>query len=526
VARLLVRLKVRLVVNTLHRGVQPALGLIAAAVGGTLFAASIAVMLTAAGAWDGFGELIVVVFAAVWVGWLLLPALTFSSDETLDPRRFALLPLRRPRLVRGLLAAGLVGVGPLTTLVGASGGAFGAMVATGGSPLAGFVGAAAVVVLLVTSVAWSRALLTTFSNVLGTRRGRDIAALVAGTLAVLAYVASQVLPRLELDGGIDLTLPSAVLRWTPGGMAGAAVAGGVDGAPAVALAWLVAAALTTPLALWLWSLALARVDRTSPARSSSRGPSALYPRALGWLPRDRTGVVAVRFLRSLTRDPRVRAQALSQLFIVVPMAVVFGTTGGLGSDLAPLAVAAIAFPVGLIASNQFGMDGPALWLHEVAGADPWADLRGRNLAVCLVGLPLLVVVMAGATVVAGSAELVPAGALLSLAVLGTSLGVANAAAVLLPIPVPERGDNLFGSSTSGQGCVNSILLMVVLLVLGLLLLPLFLSAFLLSSTGARTASTLAGLGYGAAWWWGGTRIAVSRLAGRGPELLAAVHPDD
>ncbi len=55
------------------------------------------------------GEAVVVVtFSAVFAGWLLLPVLMFASDETLDPARLALLPLRRRRLLAGLFAASLL----------------------------------------------------------------------------------------------------------------------------------------------------------------------------------------------------------------------------------------------------------------------------------------------------------------------------------------------------------------------------------------------------------------------------------
>ena len=50
------------------------------------------------------------------LGWLLLPLVFFGVDETLDPARFALLPLRRRTLVTGMLAAALVGVPAVATL--------------------------------------------------------------------------------------------------------------------------------------------------------------------------------------------------------------------------------------------------------------------------------------------------------------------------------------------------------------------------------------------------------------------------
>src|SRR2546430_17468214 len=47
---------------------------------------------------------------ALVLGWLFLPLLFFGVDETLDPARFALLPLPRRTLAVGMLAAACVGI--------------------------------------------------------------------------------------------------------------------------------------------------------------------------------------------------------------------------------------------------------------------------------------------------------------------------------------------------------------------------------------------------------------------------------
>src|SRR4051812_9325323 len=47
--------------------------------------------------------LVVVGATMLLVGWTLLPLVSFGTDETLDPSRLVLLPLRRWPLMRGLL---------------------------------------------------------------------------------------------------------------------------------------------------------------------------------------------------------------------------------------------------------------------------------------------------------------------------------------------------------------------------------------------------------------------------------------
>ena len=55
------------------------------------------------------------------LGWTLVPLLFFGVDETLDPARFALLPIRGGTLARGMLAAAFIGVPALLTLLATSG---------------------------------------------------------------------------------------------------------------------------------------------------------------------------------------------------------------------------------------------------------------------------------------------------------------------------------------------------------------------------------------------------------------------
>ena len=71
---------------------------------------------------DGVAATVVVVAGSlVVVGWAVVPVLAFGVDETLDPARFATLPVRARDLVPGLTVAGALGVpGIATALVALS----------------------------------------------------------------------------------------------------------------------------------------------------------------------------------------------------------------------------------------------------------------------------------------------------------------------------------------------------------------------------------------------------------------------
>ncbi|MGH3683135.1 MAG: ABC transporter permease, partial [Natronosporangium sp.] len=104
------RLKLRILRNSL-RG-RPSRVLLF--LGGVLFGVYLAgmgfLLAAVSSAGDAQVRLMVASFggAALVLGSVLLPLVWFGVDDTLDPARFALLPLGRWRLVAGLFAAALV----------------------------------------------------------------------------------------------------------------------------------------------------------------------------------------------------------------------------------------------------------------------------------------------------------------------------------------------------------------------------------------------------------------------------------
>ena len=119
---LLVRLKLTLLRNSLRRSVWRTVGLIIGMVYGLGVVAAVLVGLVALRftSTELTADVTVVVFSALSVGWLLMSLLVFGIDETVDPSKFALLPVRARELLPGLLAAGLIGVpGVATVLISA-----------------------------------------------------------------------------------------------------------------------------------------------------------------------------------------------------------------------------------------------------------------------------------------------------------------------------------------------------------------------------------------------------------------------
>jgi hypothetical protein len=66
-------------------------------------------------------DLAVLLFTGLVAGWVVLPILTFGSDDLLDPARLALLPLTGPEFLIVMGAGALVGIAPVATVVAALG---------------------------------------------------------------------------------------------------------------------------------------------------------------------------------------------------------------------------------------------------------------------------------------------------------------------------------------------------------------------------------------------------------------------
>ncbi len=521
----LVRLKLRLMRNRSRQrahGIGMVLGAIAACTFGVLgFAGSVA----AAHSGDPrISRAFVVIGAtAVVLGWAVLPLLTFGTDETLDPVRLQLLPIERRPLLEGLLAASLVGYAPFAVLVTMVG-----VIVGYASGLGAAVTIIAVLILVVLAAATARALATALASSLTSRRGRDAVVLFAAVLGV-GFQFIRFVHFIDIDAAL-LNRVSNVVRWTPPGALGQAIVDSRTGHLARSFLELVPALVAVPLLLAVWDRTLERSltvvtggSTKVRARASSGRRSSLLPRALPFLPPKPWGAIAAKELRYVARDPRRR--------IVFAQLLIFGVGGPTWfaltvRSLSPgsVLIASLAGYLALLgALNQFGFDGGALWLDIVAGNDIRAELIGKNAALLVQVLP---VVLTGSIILAaasGGWVYIPVALVLAGAGLGAGLGVANVMSVRAPQRVPETRSP-FGGGAGGQGCVTALLLLVGMFAQGLLLVPVGVAA---GVTAAEAPAALVVVApacalYGYMLWRTGVNRAVRWAWWRQPELLLAV----
>lgn len=524
-AWVMVRLKARLLRNRARGSGAESTRLVVSLVG-ISFGGGLAGLLVAAVAASGDAALteVVLVLGAtgLTVGWAVLPLLSFGVDETLDPGRLVLFPLRRDPLVRGLLASSLVGIAPLGVLLVVAGAAVGW--SRHGNPL---VTVPALALLVLLSAATARTLSTLLAAGLTSRRGRDATVIVAGLLVVgvqgLRFLTLGDVDATTFDPAVD------VARWTPPGMLGQAVVDGADGRPLVALLRMVPALVLVPLLLHLWGRALERsltvvAAGEAGARRARSGQGLLG----GWLDlaaRGPWGAAAARELRYFRRDPRRKLTLVTSVLLGAGIPLWFSTRGG-GLDQRSVLLASLAGFIALLASNnQIGFDGRALWLDAVSGRSLGAVLAGKNVATALVVLPIVTVVGAGIAATTGGWAYLPVAVGLALAGLAAGLATADVVSVRFPVRLPES-QNPFAGSGGGQGCTTSLVLSACWLVQSLLLAPVLAGAGVALVVGgwAYVVVVPLALAYGLGLWRLGLFVAARTADGRLPELLAEVDP--
>jgi len=433
--------------------------------------AVLAVLIATAGRDRLAEDLVVLLFNALLLGWLVLPVLTFSGDDLLDPIKLVLLPLTRRQLMTVMGVGALVGVAPLATLVAA----LGLLPATSEGPASLLVDLLAVGLLLILCVSTSRAVAASLSGLLRSRRGRDVGVALVALLAVSAQLVNPLLQLSTRAGGpgqsalAGLTAP---LRWTPAGLLATAPARG----PLGTFASLAAVTLLLALVLLWWERSVRRsLERPDAAGSRRRRTTTLAPRGVP-LPAGRVGAVAAKDLRYLLREPRRLVNAATS--VVVPLlAVGIGPlllAGGRPPSWLVFAVCGVALLGGFTGSNRFGLDGSATWLLLSTATDrrdPRRDLLGGDLAVALVTVPFVAVAAVGlAALTGGWSFLLPAlGCALALLALGAA--ASGAVAVRAPFPVPVSS-NAFSSGSAGQGCAAGALTLACLAGVVLACLPL------------------------------------------------------
>jgi ABC-2 type transport system permease protein len=458
------------------------------------------------------------------IGWAVMPLFLFGGDDTLDPTRLAMLPLRPRPLVTALLVSSLFGVGPVFTLLVSAG----AATALARNAASAAVAVVAVPLVLVLCVALSRAVAAANTRLLTSRKGRDLAVLSGLFVAVGVQLVNLGVSSLTSSGGLDrLASVTDVLRWVPPAPALDAVrsaAQGSYGLAGVQLAYV--AAILGAILVW-WHRSLRRLMITADSSTLQAAPAtAGGGRSTGLhrlLPDGRTGTVMERQLRYAWRDPRSKAAWATALAVGLLLPVVSAVQHG--SVYTSCWAAGL---LGLQMYNQFGIDGSAFWTVAATIAsreDARAELRGRALAIGCVAVPYVVLVTVGAALLLRRADAVPETLGLSFGLLGAFVATGAYASVRFAYSMPQETRLGGGNAAPGQGGLATLSLFgggVVGLLLALPVVVLLVALHVAERQDLLWLVLPAGALYGAGLAAAGERFAAPRLVRRLPEILGAV----
>lgn len=521
-----VQLKLSLLKNGLRQSGGRTAAYIVSIVLGVLFAASMVLSSVLLRGSTDADTIAVLLTGVVALSWAVMPLFVPTGDETLDPSRLVMLPLRPRPLVRALLVASLVGVGPFLTLCLA----FGAAVSVAHGAAGTVVAVLAVPLVTVVCVALSRAVVAANIRLLTSRKGRDLALLSGLVIAVGMQLVNFGAQRLGQAGGLGPLEPAAtVVGWLPPAAAIGAVDAASTGDYAVAAARLLltAAALVALVHWWQRSLVKLMVepDGSTIGASSDKGVrqksggTGLLGRIL---PGGRTGATMERTLRYIWRDPKTKAAWVTSLAmgVIVP---IFNAFQGTGSIYWACFASGM---LGVQMYNQFGQDTSAFWMVAQTvstTADAYAELRARALALLWVTLPFTALVTVATAAVLGDWSALPEALGLSFGLLGALLGSGAVASAVFPYSIPQ--DSGYKNVVPGQGGLAWMSILGGMIGSILLCAPLIGATVYLHLSDRQSLLWLvlpAGVLYGALLVQAGLKLAAPRTARRLPEILTAV----
>lgn len=426
----LIRLKLQLTWNTMKRQtwvlVMSIIGILYFMMIFTGLAIG-SIVAAATGEISTIGAMSVFVGAAIVLGWIIVPIIFSSLDNTLDPRRLAPYIPPSPRLALGLVGAtwvGLAGIG--TTLV-----ALLAVVvwAVGGQAIPALATLICTPIGLFTAFAWARAISTWLAVQLDSSSRLKNMMTTIGVFVFVGAFSPLGIWIQKITESFDpewIQRSASILSWTPFGAAWGVPHSLYVGHYLAALAQVAIALAFAALGWWAWlkvlpyamaglaqpvsaaadsAIASGRhlVDPTqeTAAASSKTATSSGHPRFLRgaeiWQSlglNAPAASLAARTLRYWIADPRLSASIFG--ILVFPfIAVVTMNTPATGTGMAYTFMVLASTMIGMTVGSLPSYDSTAFWLLVASG------IRGRDerLGRLAGSLPLAVPLLIASTVV-------------------------------------------------------------------------------------------------------------------------------
>ncbi|MGO4692155.1 hypothetical protein [Glaciibacter sp. 2TAF33] len=513
-------LKLRLLINLFRRSPWQVVGISIGLLYGLAIASGFVAVLVALRYVDDVALIrngMVVAGSAVVLGFLLVP-LVFGVDDSMDPRKFAVLGIPTRQLSLGLAVSALIGVPAIALTLVLLGTVF---TWSRGIPVT-ILAVVAGALLLATCTLASRVTTSIAAFLLSTRRSREFTGLIG--ILLLVMISPVVVLLLTVDWaryGLDLLSGLAgTLSWTPLGAAWAIPGDAATGEWGAALLKLLISIATVAVLWYAWRGLVAKMLVT-PGREAHLKQYG----GLGWfdrMPRTPIGAIAARSITYWGRDSRYWVSLIMIPIVPVIAIVPLAVAGVPLNYLALLPVPLMCVFLGWTMHNDVAYDNTAIWLHVVSGTRGVADRIGRLVPALIAGIVVIGLGSAVSIYFYGDWAALPAMLGVSTCILLSGLGFSSYTSARFPYPATKPGDSPFAQpqasdtasaliqSLSFTGSIILSLPAIACALLGTFVDPLWNMPALFAGIGVGLVAVIGGI-------WLGSRT----FERRGPEMLAS-----
>lgn len=517
-------------------------------------------------------EMLYLLFSGMLLFWIVLPLLSYSTNEGLDVTKLQLFPLTRLEVMFSLLFSSLFDIWTVLLLLLF----IATIVAWWLHSLAlGLMALLVVVVFYVVMVSISQLILALLMRTLQSRRFRDLSVLIIALFGSSCYLFSRFdFGTKNIGGALRQGAFSPYLQWSPAGVAASSLRSAVQGNWGISFAMLGLLVVICAVALYLWQIVLERSMSASESGASRRGKrrqqaavaspvvmpvqaSAVVARpgierARGEVRvsapvREETDPLKANLFEQLQalvkkelicfwRDPQLKIRIFQSLFYVVLVIFIplFSHSNGNGSgnrfeaQYEPFFAAAVSLLLMLVLSlNTLGIERQSLTALFLFPIDRRRLLWGKNLAVLLLGLVELIVLMGVCIALGRQPQMVLPALVMGLAGMGVALGCGNLVSVFFPRYQREMGRRGFagsGSQAQQGGCLNQLMALVALVATVIVLAPVALGIgipFFMGNDWSLVVSIPLSLIYGLVLYVIFTNLSARRMLATEPEILKA-----
>jgi ABC-2 type transport system permease protein len=464
----LVSLKIRIVRNSLHGGRFRKIATLVSYIGSAtlaVFGAHRVVSRAHAGG-QLATESIVITLTMMFGLWVFGPLLVGGVDDSLDPSRLTMLPINKRDMHRGMFAGAMIGPLPIATVITL----IGTVVAYGGG--IGTIGViAAAIVMLFLTLGAARSMSVALAFATRTRRGKDVAMLLASLGAALIFLVTQSLRFLRTEDKVRII---RILRWLPAGQIATAMQEFKTGHLGTASVRTVGIGLLAAVLLHAW---VSGIDRLLIDADSVRHTRKVKDRnglllVHGWLQRwieIPVAVMVAKELRYLVRSPQRRSSMIVSVVIGTVFALLQSFRYNSANTLSVFG-APIAMLFGVHATNNLlGTDAASLWMEQSTGTRLKEQLVARGIAATPnLFIPTILASFVLAVMTNGYLEFCLV-AIVAVTCIGIPLGVGSVISVVAPFTQPDSSNPHSNRRVgTGQGGLVSILAFVgITLLMGL-----------------------------------------------------------